>query len=367
MNKVLEHYEYLHTIPELGFNEIKTSSYLAEKLKQLGFVVTEKINNTTGVIGIFDSGKAGVNLGLRADMDALGHVIDGVHCAKHTCGHDAHCSIVLATAEHLIKTNAIKQGRLKIIFQPAEELGTGAQAMIKGGAIDDLDMLIGLHLRPIQECQKGSAVAAMYYSASATLKVTVTGAPSHGARPHLGVNALDAAVCAINAVNTIKLNPELSYSVKATKLICDAGVTNAIPDLATVYWDLRSQHNQTMIDLKQKVFTAIEFGAKSVGAKVQMEFLNDIPAAEICDEVSNIIAESIVDVLGEQGLKEKGLTPGGEDFWFYAKHKPALKTGFMGLGVNLTPGLHHPDMQFDLDALNDGVKILSSCATKILG
>ena len=367
MSDVLDHYNYLHTIPELGFEEHKTSAYLAQKLKEAGYSVKESINNTTGIVGELDSGKPGPVLALRADMDALGHMVDGQLCARHTCGHDGHSSIVLAVAQEIAAQGLVRKGKLRIIFQPAEELGAGALAMIEGGAIDGVDMMLGLHLRPIQECAFGQATPAVFYSASATIEAKIKGVPAHGARPHLGINALDAAICAANAVNAIHMNPGISYSAKATKLICDSGVTNAIPDDACVYWDLRAQNNETMEGLKEKAYMAIEHGVASVGATVQMRLDKNLPAAELNDEMTQLLAESIKDVLGEEGLKPPLSTPGGEDFFFYTHHNPQLKAGFMGLGANLEPGLHHPDMHFDTRALENGVCILKRGVQKILG
>ncbi len=81
LSNVLKHYENLHAIPEIGFEEVKTSAYLAERLEEAGFKVTRNVGGATGVIGIYESGEPGPTLALRADMDALGHVIDGVRCA----------------------------------------------------------------------------------------------------------------------------------------------------------------------------------------------------------------------------------------------------------------------------------------------
>ena len=367
MSKVLEHYNYLHTIPEVGFEEVKTSAYLADQLEKAGFKTTRHVGGTTGIVGIYDSGVAGPTLALRADMDALGHVIDEVHCARHTCGHDAHSSMVLTAAAELIKENAIQKGRLKIIFQPAEELGTGALAMIKGGAIDDVDILLGLHIRPEEECKKGQAIPAIFYSASGTIETVITGVPAHGARPHLGVNAIDAAVGAITAVNAIHLNPNFSYSAKATKFICDSGVTNAIPAKAVVYWDTRAQYNSTMEELNKKVLQAIKAGAATVGATAEPKLIKGIPAAELTEEMTALLADSIREVLGDEGTLDPFYSTGGEDFFFYTKAKPHIPAGFWGLGVNATPGLHHPDMHFDLDALDNGVKIVKVAVKKILG
>ena len=90
MSEVLNFYNYLHTIPEEGFQEFKTSVFLAEKLESYGYDVTRNVGGETGIIGIYDSGRPGPVVALRADMDALGHIIDGKHVSRHTCGHDGH-------------------------------------------------------------------------------------------------------------------------------------------------------------------------------------------------------------------------------------------------------------------------------------
>ncbi|NPE61445.1 amidohydrolase, partial [Dickeya dadantii] len=215
MPNVFDHYRYLHTIPELGFQEFKTADYLAAQLEAAGYRLTRGVNGTTGMVAELNSGAPGPVLALRADMDALGHIIDGEFCARHTCGHDAHASVVLTAAQELMRDGVVKKGRLKILFQPAEELGTGAIAMVEGGAIDDVDMILGFHLRPVEECQLGEAIPAMHYSASSTLEVTFHGQPAHGARPHLGVNALEAAANAVMAVKAVPLAPHLTWSAKA--------------------------------------------------------------------------------------------------------------------------------------------------------
>ncbi|HAK36517.1 MAG TPA: amidohydrolase, partial [Pantoea sp.] len=240
-------------------------------------------------------------------------------------------------------------------------------AMIEGGALDDVEMIFGFHLRPLEECVVGQATPAVLYSACSTLEATIKGAPAHAARPHLGVNALDAAVQAVNAVNAIHLSPGLNWSVKATRFLCDAGVTNSVPDEARVVWDLRSQENAPMEVLKEKVTQAIQHSVAALGATAQVVVLKEMPAAEIHDEATAVIRAAITEVLGAEGLLEAKTTPGSEDFFFYPVKRPHVKAGFWGLGTNLTPGLHHPDMRFDLNALEIGVNIFKSCVKRVLG
>ncbi len=367
MNRVTEFYEYLHTIPEEGFLEVKTSAFLADQLETMGYQVSRNLAGKTGVLGVYDTGVEGPVVAIRADMDALGHVIDGVRCSRHTCGHDAHSSVVLAAAEELIRSKLIKKGKLKVIFQPAEEIGTGALSVLEAGVMDDVEYIFGSHLRPSEEASFGQISPAIHYASSSQVTVVFHGKPAHGARPHLGINAIDAATAAIMAVNAIHLRPSDSYSAKATRFICDVGVTNAIPDEATVTWDLRAQFNPTMDELRAKFFSAIEAGAATVGASMEIKGDKTIPAAELDEEATQIVKEAIIEVVGENGLTEPVYTPGGEDFFFYTRQKPSLKAGFFGLGCDLEPGLHHPDMHFNLESLPYGVAVFKNIVLRILG
>ena len=153
----------LHQIPEVGFQEFKTSAYLADKLEALGYEVTRNLGGT-GVVGVVKGAEPGPVMLLRADMDALPFVIDGEHKAIHACGHDAHCSMVLAAAS-LLK-DKVKRGTLKILFQPAEETLGGALAIINAGVLEDVDFAVGLHIRPVQDLPFGKLSPAVHHSSS---------------------------------------------------------------------------------------------------------------------------------------------------------------------------------------------------------
>lgn len=359
--------EYLHTIPETGFQEFKTSAYLAEELKKAGYAVTEKLNGQTGLVGIYDSGVPGPVMALRADIDALGHIIDGKPGAIHSCGHDGHMAMALAAAEEIMAEQIVKKGKLKVIFQPAEELGIGAYSIIESGVLDDVDYMIGQHVRPIQEAKYGQASPAMYYSASATWEVDIHGLRAHAARPHLGRNALDAAALTIVAVNSVRCNPERSFSVKATRCLCDAGATNAIPDKVHLAFDLRAGDNDTMRELQEQVRRVIENTVAMNGCTCEISAPKGLPAAQYTDDMIDLLRESIVEVLGEDGLLPPQTTPGGEDFCIYIVEKPHLHVGFFGLGCDLEPGLHAPDMHFNTAALTHGKNILVTAVRKMLG
>jgi amidohydrolase len=364
-SRVTELYGILHSMPEVGHEEIKTAAFLAEQLKKAGYEVHTGVGGT-GVVGVIRGAGPGPVLALRADMDALQHIVDSQSCAIHSCGHDAHMAMVLCVAEQAAK-KGITSGALKIIFQPAEEKLSGALSIIDAGALDDVDAILGIHLRPSQEAKRGQATPALYHGSSYIMEAEIEGVAAHGARPHLGVNAIDAAAAVVNAINAIHLNPVIPTSIKVTRLHADAGALNAIPAKAELAIDLRSQDNGLMEEMITKARRAVENAAASVGAKAIAKVKGGVPGAEYSEEMIELAREAIVHVLGKEGLLPPITTPGGEDFHFFIKQKPTVKAGYIGLGCDLTPGLHHPEMKFDINALIDGVNILLYMVAKQVG
>lgn len=364
MNDVLTYFNELHEMPEVGMKEFKTSAYIADHLRQMGYDVTDHIAGGTGVMAVYDSHVEGPILGLRADMDALGTADGG---AAHLCGHDGHMAMLLAAAKKIKENQLVKKGTLKLLFQPAEETSEGALSMLKGGVIDDIDILIGMHGRPIQECRVGEAAPALYYSAATHIRYDIKGKQSHGARPYLGVSALDAACLIVAAANALRFDSNVVYNLKATQIHADAGVPNAVPGTASVTFDLRSQNNEVMELMMARLTAAATQAAASIGAEAEEHVLHRTPASIITPEITDLIADVIKEELGEAALVPPITTAGGEDFFWYPKERPHVKTGFIALGEDAEPGLHDPNMHFDHSALPNGVKLHVGLVKKILG
>jgi amidohydrolase len=238
--------------------------------------------------------------------------------------------------------------------------------MIAGGAVDGLDYFFGGHLRPIQECRMGQATASLRHGASQMAKIMITGKTSHGARPHLGVNAINVAANMVQAINGIYIDPLIPFSIKVTQIRGGGPAINAIPAQAELAIDMRAQENDAMIRLTEKVQLLCEHIAAAAGASAQFEVSAKVPAAVVQAESNLILAEAIEKVLGPAGLVPPIVTPGGDDFHFYAIERPTLKVGFIGLGCDLTPGLHDPNMTFDHAALVDGAKIFIEAVKLVL-
>jgi amidohydrolase len=346
-------YKELHQIPETAFKEFKTSKYIITQLKKLNYTI--EVVSGTGVIATLDSGNPGIVFGIRADMDALPFSIDGKTVNIHACAHDANVAMILAMAKEVSETG-IDKGKLVLLFQPAEEELGGANALIKTGRINELNELVGIHLRPIQEAKLGEATPALLHGGGCALNVKIKGVSAHGARPHLGISSLDATVTAVNAINAIRVDPNIPHSIKVTKIQSEGSAPNIIPDTTKVVFDIRAQANSILNELLEKAKAAISETVKAFGATVKFK-QDGTPAAEYDDDLVLAVTSAIETILGKS--MPPFVTPGCEDFHFYGIEL-GVKTAYIGLGANLKPGLHHPDMSFDLKALSHGKDILKT-------
>jgi amidohydrolase len=356
---IYELFDHFHQHPELSWKEVKTTEFIADFLQKNDCHVST-FPDHTGVVGEWGEGTAdSIKVGVRADMDSLWQEVNGTFQANHSCGHDAHMTMVLGMLL-LLKEKQIKlPGRLKLILQPAEEVGNGALKMIEKQVVDDIDFLYGVHLRPIHELSMGTASPGIMHGAAETVSARIIGFDTHGARPDLGVNAIEVVGTILEQLKGIRLNPFDSYSVKMTQVGAGGQNKNIIPGSAQFHLDLRAQTNETMNELVKKVDHILNRVASLYGVEIVFEHQEKVYAAVLNKEAQQIMAQAIVETLGAEQLKPPVITPGAEDFHFYTKERPHLKAAMLGLGCDLEPGLHHPNMRFQLESLLDGIEILT--------
>ncbi|ONI45579.1 hypothetical protein AN640_04385 [Candidatus Epulonipiscium fishelsonii] len=360
-NFVIETFNILHNMPEIGFKEIKTSQFLASELESYGYTVTRNIG-TTGVLGVLDSGVPGNKFCLRADMDALPFKKDGNDIYVHACGHDANSAMVLTAAREIAK-KGIKSGKLFILFQQAEEK-VGSIQMIETGKLDEIEKMVGIHLRPISEAILGEVISGLSHSASYFINIEVEGLTAHAARAYLGVNALEVCVNIINSVNAIKEDVNIPYSVKATQIKTIGNPKNSIPNKCIINFDVRGSNNIVAESIIEKVKKIAYLTADMAGANILNISIEGVPAGDLSSELIPIIESSIA----ELSLKSLGVknTSGGEDIHYFSKLK-GIKIGYIGLGADVQNGLHTENMSFDKSALPLGVKVLLAVVDKEIG
>ncbi|WP_144509636.1 M20 peptidase aminoacylase family protein [Bacillus sp. FJAT-22090] len=349
-------FQHLHANPEISWKEYSTTKYLKDFLVREGFQVST-FEDSTGLVVTVGSGKPCV--GLRTDMDALWQEVDGEFKANHSCGHDAHMTMALGTLLLLKKLGIPKQGTLKVLFQPAEEKGTGALSYIEKGLVDDIDYLYGVHLRPIQEVGNGFASPAILHGAAKLISGKIHGIEAHGARPHLGINAIEVGAQIVQAIQGIYLDPMMSYSAKLTRFQAGGESANIIPGNAEFSIDVRAQSNTAMDELIVKVNHAIQSIAALNNIKIDFNIETEIAAAEVDATAVEFMKAAIIDTIGQHQYVPPIVTPGGEDFHFYTLKRPSIKATMLGLGCDLTPGLHHPNMTFNHDSILTGIEILA--------
>lgn len=349
-------FQHLHQHPEISWEEVETTKYLKDLLLKEGFNVMT-FDDSTGLVVTVGSGKPCV--GLRSDMDALWQEVDGEFKANHSCGHDAHMTMVFGTLLLLKKLGIPEQGTLKVLFQPAEEKGAGALSYVEKGLVDDINFLYGVHLRPIQELQNGYAAPAIMHGAAKVVNGKIHGVEAHGARPHLGVNAIEVGAQIVQAIQAIHLDPMTSYSAKLTKFQAGGSSANIIPGNAEFSIDVRAQTNSAMTALIDKIEHAIQSIASLNNIPIDFHIESEIAAAEVDSTAVAIMKEAIIDTIGKEHFSPPIVTPGGEDFHFYTLKRPTIKATMLGLGCDLAPGLHHPNMKFKHDSILTGIEILA--------
>lgn len=355
-------WEDLHELAEVSFKEFETTAYLLKYFKNEGFSPVE----FKGIPGFYvELGKGKPVIGLRADMDALMQNVDNVMKANHSCGHDAHMTIVSGVMNRLKLVESELKGTVRAIFQPAEELGNGSVEVVKEGVADDLDYLYGVHVRPHNEINYPACAPSIVHGAGTFIKGKIYGEDHHGARPNEGVNTIEVGSTIVQQLQQIHTTPHIPASVKMTNFHAGTDNLNIIPGEATFGLDLRAQDNDVMDEIKNKVSNIIKNLEKLYNLKIEIEIDDEVPAAIINEEAEICLSKAIVEELGEENLRPRLQTSGSDDFHFYTLLRPHIKATMLALGADVKPGLHDPNMTFNKDAITNGVNILTNVCLDI--
>lgn len=357
--QIREWFAHFHENPEISWKEVETTKKIAEILTEMN-VQHHTFDDVTGVVAEIGSGDR--IIAVRADIDALWQEVDGVLQANHSCGHDANMSMVLGALSYLQEQQI--GSRIRFIFQPAEEKGNGAKSMIERGAIEGVSHLFGVHLRPQEEIPFGKISPAIHHGAALFLEGKVKGSDAHGARPQQGNNALDPIFAIAQFLKTIYFSPYEAYSAKLTKVQAGGESLNIIPGNALFAIDVRAQSNAVLNELKERIAAGIHSIAQLFGVDIELSWSDYTPAAEVSEEAAAIAREGIIEAFGEEAFAPAIITSGSDDFHFYTIHNPDLKATMIGVGADLGPGLHHPEMAFNRDALDMGAKVLAVTLAK---
>lgn len=349
-------FAHLHNHPEVSWEEQNTTKYIRSLVDQFDCKITI-FEHMTGIVVEVGQGKP--IIALRADMDAIWQEIDGKFRANHSCGHDAHMTIAIGAFLTMIKIGVPKKGTFRFIFQPAEEKGTGALAIIETGIVDDVDFLYGMHLRPVEELKHGQFSTSIEHGAAKFIKGYINEEDAHAARPHLNVNSIQVGTDFFRHLHDIQINPMIPHSIKMTAFHAGGKSGNIIPGNAKFTIDIRSQTNETMELLTEKVRRISNMLTIYYDVEIALKVDAQIAAAVLHKEAIEIMSEAIISSVGKGNLVSKLKTTGGDDFHFYSLKRPNIKATMFGIGCDLKPGLHHPKMTFRYEVIPKAVEIVT--------
>lgn len=360
----------LHKIPETAFEEYKTSQYIKNKLDEFG--IPWQSMAKTGVTGLICGDHPGKTLLLRADIDGLPILEEsGVPFASertgfmHACGHDIHATCLLGAAKLLNRFKEQLHGKIKLVFQPAEEGAGGALPMIREGILENpaVDAAIALHVEPLETVGNVQIKDGPIMASPDDFTLTVHGVGGHGASPHTCVDPILVGSMIVNAYQTI-VSRSFDPMTPCVVSVCSfhsGSCTNAIPDSATLTGTARSLNHKArkkLAELLEKI--AVET-ANAMGATCDFKFhplypptINDTAMNKLITEACNLTDVNVVPL-------EKA-SMAGDDFAYFCEQVPG---SYFKLGVGNETAkypIHSPKFQADEKALSIGTAVLTQAA-----
>ena len=365
-----------HQNPELSFQEYRTAETISKYLDSFG--ITHKTNiGGTGIVGEIDFG-AGPTIALRADMDALPiqEIGDLEYKSKnegvmHACGHDGHMAILLGTANVLSKNKKIKKGKIRFIFQPAEEGGGGARYMIEDGCLEGVDEIYGLHLWNYQPLGEIGVKEGPIMAAADMFDIIVKGKGGHGATPQGTIDAIVVASHLVTALQTIvsrDTNP-LENTVVTIGEISGGENFNVIADQVKLSGTTRAYTEKNRIMIKNRMKDIIDGVSKAFGSEIVLNYKEGYPPTINHKLPTKNILDSASQVVGK-GAGFPYLSMGGEDFSYYLQNIPGCFF-FIGSAPDEKDTLSTPHhcSHFNIDerALLVGASVYINLIKNILG
>jgi len=321
----------IHAHPELGFQEQRTAALIADTLTAWGIPVERGLGGT-GVVGIVRNGNARRALGLRADIDALpvterntfAHA--SVHGGRmHACGHDGHTAMLLAAAGYLAAQRNFA-GTVYLVFQPAEEGGGGARAMIRDGLFErfPMDAVFGIHNWPGLAVGQFALRAGPVFASSNEFRVTIRGRGAHAAMPHNGTDPLPAACQMVQAFQTIisRNKSPLDAAVISVTMIRAGEATNVIPESCALQGTVRAFTVEVLDMIEQRMRRIAEATCEAYGARCEFTFTRNYPPTVNHARETSFVRELLSELVGSGNVKEFEPTMGAEDFSYFLLEKP---------------------------------------------
>jgi amidohydrolase len=361
----------LHAHPEILYEVHRTAGSVAEKLKSFGCDEVATGIGRTGVVGVI-RGRRGASgggasspgkvIGLRADMDALPLQEIGdvpykstVAGKMHACGHDGHTAMLLGAARYLAETRNFS-GTAVVIFQPAEEGGAGAKAMIDDGLMErfGIEEVYGMHNYPGLPVGAFSIRPGPLMAAADRFTIEIEGRGGHAARPHLTIDSVLVGAQIVTQVQSIvarNVDP-LQAAVISIPMFQAGSTDNVLPQTAFLRGTARSLTPEVRDILEHRLRAVVEGTARLYGAKVKLTYKRDYPVTRNHERQTEFAASVASDVAGSERVNtDMAPVMGAEDFSFMLEKRPGA---FIFVGNGDSAGLHHPAYDFNDETIPFG-------------
>jgi amidohydrolase len=379
-NNVVANRRHLHAHPELSFQEVETSAFVAKKLDELGLSYQRMADN--GLVALIKGDKPSNNVvALRGDMDALPitEANDVPYKSQnigvmHACGHDVHTSSLLGTARILTELKSQFGGTIKLIFQPAEErLPGGASLMIKEGVLENPKphAVLGQHVMPLIDAGKVGFRAGKYMASTDELYVTVRGKGGHGAQPQQNIDPVIITAHILIALQTIvsrSADPKSPSVLSFGKVIAN-GATNVIPNEVYLEGTFRTMDEAWRKDAHIKMKKMAEGIAESMGGSCEFNIMHGYPFLVNEEKLTASARGYAEDYLGKENVLDLDIWMAAEDFAYFSQ---AADSCFYRLGTRnenrgIISSVHTPTFDVDEEAFKISTGLMAYLAIKQLG
>lgn len=361
----------LHSYPEVSLKESATAAKVAQELRSLGLDVKTDIGGHGIIVDLYGS-RPGRTIALRADMDALPiqEESDLPFASKHpgvmhACGHDAHTSILLGAARILVQHKEQLAGKIRFLFQPAEEVLVGAKAMISEGALAGVDEIYGLHNLPALPAGKVATCQGPMLASVDRIEITVEGKGGHGAIPDQAIDPIVASSAIVMGIQTA-ISREISPFdpvVVTIGSIHGGDANNVIPQRVKLTGTVRTFSPEVRKDLPSRLQRIIEQIALAYRCKAMIEYERQVPALASTTACISHVEGIADDLIGRHNRVAADPTMGGEDFAFYLEQVPGC---FFWLGsgpeegAEQAYGLHNPKYELNEECLPLGASLMAA-------
>jgi hippurate hydrolase len=353
----------IHENPELLYEVHRTAAFVADRLREFGCDEVATGLGRTGVVGVIrgkkSAGKGDIKvIGLRADMDALPIEEETklAYASKtpglmHACGHDGHTAMLLGAARYLAETRNFA-GDAVVIFQPAEEGGAGAAAMIKDGLMDrfGIEQVYGMHNGPGLPVGSFAIRPGPIMAATDSIDIKIEGLGGHAARPHKCIDSVLVGSQIIAALQTI-VSRTVDPLESAVISICEfhaGNARNVIPQTAELRGTVRTLTAETRELVEKRVREVVAGVAQITGAKIDLVYERGYPVTMNHAAQTEFATQVAKEIAGEQNVHESPPMMGAEDFSYMLEARPGA---FIFCGNGDSAGLHHPAYNFNDEAI----------------